>query len=50
METILLIVKFLLLILAVGFGVYYICILAGAGFAEGVLKSLRRNNNGKGKK
>jgi hypothetical protein len=49
MDTLLLVLKFLGIVLAIGFGVYYVSLFAGAGFAAGVLKSLRRNKNGEGK-
>ena len=49
MDILLAVLKFFSLVLAIGFGVYYISLLAGAGFSEGVLKSLRRFKNGEGK-
>ena len=49
MGGVLQVLKILCLILAIGFGVYYVSLLAGAGFSEGVLKSLRRSKHGEGK-
>ena len=49
MDTVILVLKFFGTALAFAFGVYYISLFAGAGFAAGVLKSLRRNKHGEGK-
>lgn len=49
MDSLTLVFKFVGLVLAIGFGVYYVSLFAGAGFAAGVLKSLRRSKDGEGK-
>ena len=49
MDILLTVLKFFCLVLAIGFGVYYVSLLAGAGFSDGVLKSLRRAKHGEGK-
>lgn len=49
MDILLTVLKFFGLVLAIGFGVYYVSLLAGAGFSDGVLKSLRRAKHGEGK-
>lgn len=49
MDTVITVIKYLCLVLAIGFGVYYVSLLAGAGFSDGVLKSLRRAKHGEGK-
>lgn len=49
MDVLFQVLQVLGLILAIGFGVYYVSLLAGAGFSEGVLKSLRRSKHGEGK-
>ena len=49
MDILLTVLKFFGLVLAIGFGVYYVSLLAGAGFSDGVLKSLRRAKDGEGK-
>lgn len=49
MDTLIQVFKFIGLALAIGFGVYYISLFAGAGFTAGVFKSIRRFKNGEGK-